>query len=209
MAEPVAKKRKKPTKKVFRWTDEMHSTLIEVLKEYKVSCEFNNVDFDADKTLQYKTLRKKMAKRYESDESLFGPVDISERPRVEFNEEEKQILNAKLKEDQKLIAQGYNRVIEKVKILRQGFSKAVISGTRSGSGKLVYDHYDDLRNIWGGSANTEPLSMGVDTCSFNDCDSNQASNLASTLVDLSDGDELGMFNKCDYPTYCICYLHGY
>ena len=97
--------------------------------------------------------------------------------------------------------------------MRQGFSKAVISGTlsgtRSGSGKLVYEHYDDLRNIWGGSANTKPLSMGVDTCSFNDCDSNQASNPASNLVDLFDGDELGMFNKGYYSIYYLCYLCAY
>lgn len=73
-----------------------------------------------------------------------------------------------VKNEQKLISQGYNRVLEKVKILRQGFSKAVIAGTRSGSGKLVYDHYDNLRNIWGGSPNTMPLPTGIDSSSVND-----------------------------------------
>ncbi len=45
----------------------------------------------------------------------------------------------------------------------QGFSKAIIAGKRSGSGKLVYDHYDILKEIWGGSPNTEPISTGVDS----------------------------------------------
>jgi hypothetical protein len=46
--------------------------------------------------------------------------------------------------------------------------KAIIAGKRSGSGKLVYDHYDTLKEIWGGSPNTEPLSTGVDSSSVND-----------------------------------------
>ena len=47
--------------------------------------------------------------------------------------------------------------------MRQSFSKAVISGTRSGSGKVVYEHYDSMKLIWGGSANTQPLQTGVDS----------------------------------------------
>ena len=40
----------------------------------------------------------------------------------------------------------------------------MISGTRSGSGKVVYEHYDSLKLIRGGSANTQPhpLQTGVD-----------------------------------------------
>ena len=89
-AEPSAKKRKEDKKKkCFRWTDEMHTSLIEALKEYKVSCEYNTgVDFDADKTLPYKKLQKEMAKCFNTKDSLFGPVDVSERP-GELNEDEK------------------------------------------------------------------------------------------------------------------------
>ena len=43
-----------------------------------------------------------------------------------------------------LIKIGYKRVMEKTKELRQKFSKAVTNGTRSGSGKLVMEFYDDL-----------------------------------------------------------------
>ena len=60
-AEPSAKKRKEDEKKkCFRWTDEMHTSLIEALKDYKVSCEYNNVD--ADKTLQLQNASERNGK---------------------------------------------------------------------------------------------------------------------------------------------------
>lgn len=188
MAEPSAKKRKSDEKKkAFRWSDEMHLCLIKCLKKYKSSCEFNSVDFDADKTLQYKTLRTEMAKIFDkSDNCPFGPVEVSEKPTGELTDDEKKMYNETMKKEQQLILQGYNRIIEKVKIMRQGFSKAVISGSRSGSGKIVYDNYDDLRDIWGGSANTTPLSTGVDSSFIND----GSCEIFSYQDDLSECDDL-------------------
>ena len=43
-----------------------------------------------------------------------------------------------------------------------------MAGTRSGSGKIVFEHYDKLVQIWGGSASTKPLSFGVDADSFSE-----------------------------------------
>lgn len=51
--------------------------------------------------------------------------------------------------------------MEKVKENRQNFSKAVVCGSRSGSGKIVYKFYDKLITLSSGSAGTEPLSYGV------------------------------------------------
>ena len=52
-----------------------------------------------------------------------------------------------VKDEKKLILQGYNRVLEKVKILRQGFSKAVIAGTRSqGRQSVLKSEGDRLEN---------------------------------------------------------------
>ena len=53
-------------------------------------------------------------------------------------------------------------------LLHQDFSKAVIAGSRSGSGKLVCESYDALKDIWRGSPNTKPLSMGVHPSEIND-----------------------------------------
>ena len=35
--------------------------------------------------------------------------------------------------------------------MRQNFSKAIIKGSRSGSGKLVFEFYEKFIEIWGGS----------------------------------------------------------
>ena len=69
-----------------------------------------------------------------------------------------------------MINKGKNRLHEKVKDMRQNYSKAVVNGTRSGSGRIVYEHYayDKLVSIWGGSANTEPLPCGVRSDDFED-----------------------------------------
>ena len=37
----------------------------------------------------------------------------------------------------------------------------MISGTRSGSGKIVFEFYDKLVLLWGGSANATPLTCGI------------------------------------------------
>ena len=89
-----------------------------------------------------------MARRYHENIDLFGPEILSDRE--DYN----------VQECQRLVKRGYSRVMEKIKKLRQSFSNAVITGSRSGSGKLVAEHYDQLVTIWGGSASAEPLSFG-------------------------------------------------
>ena len=106
-AEPSVKKCKEDEKKkCFRRTDEMHTSFTKALKDYKVSCEYNNVDFDADKTLQYKTLWKEMAKRFNTKDSPFEPVDVSERPPGELNEDEKNTLHCNGKGQEKAYFAG-------------------------------------------------------------------------------------------------------
>ena len=68
-----------------------------------------------------------------------------------------------IKEEQQYIKRGYNRVLQKIKKSRQTFSSAVISGTRSGLGKVVMEHYDELVSIFGGSPSSEPSDFGCMT----------------------------------------------
>ena len=56
---------------------------------------------------------------------------------------------------------GCNRVLQKVKILRQGLSTALVSGKRSGSHKMVYQNFEVMKTILGGSPNVEPVSFGI------------------------------------------------
>ena len=38
----------------FKWTDELHKPMSDVLLQFKTQCEFNANDFETDKIEQYK-----------------------------------------------------------------------------------------------------------------------------------------------------------
>ena len=59
--------------------------------------------------------------------------------------DEKAAYGKQSKEERKLITTGYTRIQQKVKETRQSFLKAVITGSRSRSGKLVRKHYETLK----------------------------------------------------------------
>ena len=136
--------------KLFRWNSEKISSLLNCLHDYKTKLAYQGLDFDADRPLQYRILRKEMAKIYESEDPLlFGPVEIctSLVPIDELSKEEKEAFHARKKKENDLISRGHARIQEKVKEIRQSFSKAVTAGTRSGSGKIMYEFYDPLVTI--------------------------------------------------------------
>ena len=149
----------------WSWTNLMGKSLIDCVKEYKRACEFNSVDFNSDKVKLYEEVRKRMAAIYESD---FGPneVCLPSKPVKEMTEDEYKVYKNILDKDKGMIKLGYNRIKEKLKSIRQDYSKAVVSGTRSGSGKIVLQYFDDLASIWGGSPATEPLLFGIDSTNF-------------------------------------------
>ena len=157
----------KKQRKSFRFSDEMIDNLITCLLEYKVKCEYANIDFDADKPVQYRAIREEMAKLYADDEDLFGPPSPSTL--TDDGSQEQKLL---FKQQKKEISRGYQRILEKIKDLRQGFSKAILSGTRSGSGKIVYEYFDRLKQIWGSCPNTKPLACGVDSNSVSSSQAN-------------------------------------
>ena len=57
--------------KQFRWMDKMESQLIECLAAYKSRMEYQNKDFDAERPVQYKEIRREIGKRYDD---VFRPV---------------------------------------------------------------------------------------------------------------------------------------
>eukprot|EP00112_Aurelia_sp_Birch-Aquarium-sp1_P002610 Seg129.7 transcript_id=Seg129.7/GoldUCD/mRNA.D3Y31 product="hypothetical protein" protein_id=Seg129.7/GoldUCD/D3Y31 len=137
----------------------MVEDLLQALYDYKCIMEYNNSDFNADRTKQYESVRVRLASNeYEVENGLpFGLVDVT--PMTE--DENRQEYLSRSVEEKKQIRKGYNRVQEKIKELRQNFSQAVTAGTRSGSGKLVMQFYDLMVQIWGGAPATEPLSFGI------------------------------------------------
>lgn len=56
--------------------------------------------------------------------------------------------NDHVKLDKSAIKKGYDRVREKIKAVRQDYRIAVNNGTRSGSGRIIRDNWDDLTQIW-------------------------------------------------------------
>ena len=43
-----------------------------------------------------------------------------------------------------------------------------MSGSRTGSGKLVFEHYEKLVSIWGRSSNIEPLTFEISSGELDD-----------------------------------------
>ena len=153
--------------KSFRWSDKMIENIVKSLVDYKTQMTYRGLDFNSDKPLLYTDVRKRMAAICEAENiNLFGTVESNSlNPKeVEFlTDEDVKKMKNDIKVHNQAIIRGRNRVHEKIKESRQNFSKAVINGTRSGSRKVVFSHYETLKEIWGSSANVEPLSFGIDT----------------------------------------------
>ena len=140
----------------------MIEDLLNALKSYKTTMEYNNLDFNADKTKRYEAVRIALAKIYDGEERPFGPITMSNMAENLIQENREDAVS-EIEEQKKHIKKGYSRVMEKIKEIRQSFSHAVTQGRRSGSGKIVMEHYDILVEISGGSPSTEPLPFGART----------------------------------------------
>ena len=141
----------------------MVENLIESKKSFKASMTFKNLDFDADKAAQYSAVRGTMPAIYCDHETLFGPTESPNWPENfgQLSQEDQVTVKKEIKIQKELIVKGKSRIQKKTKEIRQSFSEAVISVSRSGSGKLVFEHYEKLVSIRGGSANIEPLSFRI------------------------------------------------
>ena len=100
--------------------------------------------FNADKPHQYEEIRELIVKMNESYTTLLGPADIP-NIRTDADEDEMERIQEERRTGSEKIKQGYKRIMEKIKI-RQSFSNAITNGRRSGSGKIVLEHYDTLSN---------------------------------------------------------------
>ena len=127
----------------FRWNQgDKVFDLIQCLAQYKSTMGYNNSDFSADKVKQYEAVRQAMAQIYIDKPWYFGPVCVTPVDTVNEDDfEEKARLLKLQKDDKDMIKKGYNRVLEKLKKIRQSFSKAVTTGSCSGNGKnIVLEH---------------------------------------------------------------------
>ena len=169
-SEPIAKKRKKKEcANKWMWKDDRVEALIRYLKDYKTLCEYRGIDFEADLKECYTAVRKSMAASFPGE---FGPEILIESPHSikEMSVDEYGSYKKAHDEQQKQISKGYDRVKQKIKVLRRDYRSAVMKGTRSGSCKIVKEHFELLMEIWGGSPATEMLEHAVDGDSLGNID---------------------------------------
>lgn len=126
--------------KNFTWEEEETELLLEVIKHYKSDKEGEGCDWESIKT-KYVEIRDLFVKRYPTGEN---PIETfpKEDPDKEFNKE---------------------RVLAKIKSLRQKYRAALDSGRRSGGGRVVAQFYDLCSQIWGGSPATESVDRGIES----------------------------------------------
>ena len=93
----------------------------------------------------------------EKHETYFGNATESI-----LNEAVKPVKKADAKKVDEEIKEGYNRVMEKIKEIRQGYFTAVTTGSRSGSGKIVYQYFDTLKLIYRWSPSIDPLPLHLE-----------------------------------------------
>ena len=110
---------------------------------------FKNSNFDADKAAQYSAVRETVAAIYCEDETLFGPIEALNQPENvrQLSQEDQVTVKKEIKIQKGLIMKEKSRIQQKLKEIKQSFSKAVVSGSRSRSGKLVFEHYKKLVSI--------------------------------------------------------------
>ena len=148
-------------KKRWKWDDEKVCNLIVSLYDMefvKVKKDFEGTDMEADLVTMYEDIRQLMAALY--PEEAFGPIEALHL-QADASDKEKVKLQRLISNQKQLIKMGYFRVKSKVKQLRQNFKKAIINGTRSGSGKLLIEHWDQLVIIWGGCPSVKKIDGAV------------------------------------------------
>jgi len=89
-----------------KWDEEMIDNLIGCIISYKAEQTFKGIDFDGDKSSQYKNIRIALAKIYcdPGPDKAFGPVSAYELP-VNFEElctVEQKLVKAEIKLSKKL-----------------------------------------------------------------------------------------------------------
>ena len=132
----------------MNWTPELLRSLVSCMEEYKTRCDYECRDFDGDLIDQYRQIRNMLASQY--DIAYFGPVNTIQ-PTEDMTNEDWQNYNIKIKSDNALIRRGHTRVRDKIRSLRHGFRDCVTQNTRSGSGKIIDEHFEALQAVWGGS----------------------------------------------------------
>ena len=144
--------------KRWKWNEEKVLALLDSLIAYKTEMDFKGLDFQADLVLCYSKIRERMAGNFAVSD--FGPQCMPVKDTDSMDTQDLVVYKRKRQQMEKCKKEGYNRIRSKIKELRSGYKLAVDKGSRSGSGKLVCDHFEKLQQIWGGSPSVVTIEGG-------------------------------------------------
>ena len=115
----VQKKGKEKKKTKWVWSNDKVEEKLKFVREYKLTCDFQGIDFEADLQSLYTELRRCMASLYPDD---FGtPSLITETEtsiKLDRRKEEYESFKSQNDEEKLAIKKGYDRVKEKIKNIR-------------------------------------------------------------------------------------------
>ena len=82
--------------------------------------EYQNKGFDADRPVQYKEIRRQMAKLYDD---VFGPVCLPYRDKNEMTQEEEKLWQMYFKDENEKVTKGYVKIQEKIEDISLDFQR--------------------------------------------------------------------------------------
>ena len=151
----------------FKWNPEITENFVKCIQNYKTMMCYKSKDFGADRPVTYMLFREGMACIYGRGTKEDGHFFSPEKPyEMLFNGEEGlslEVLSAEKPEEKETNKSIKQTILEKIKVC-QKFSNAITTGTRSGSGKVILEHFDTLSEIYDGSPAVQSFNFGVDTC---------------------------------------------
>ena len=163
------------------WNDEKVDTLIDQIIEYKSQRSYEGYDFETDLVIMYSDIRKMMSLMYPPSD--FGLVELEIENSEGMTRAELLTYKWKIEIQEKQQKEGYKLIKNKVKELRRGYKNAIDKGQRSGSGWLIEDHFDRLKEIWGGSPAVLALPSGISSNERGNGESSDKENYQNEITD--------------------------
>ena len=145
--------------KRWTWTDDMIEVLLHNISAYKSTKEYEGIDFESDLVQYYGDIRKMMAETHPEED--FGLAEVMVQNTDTMTKSELLMYKRKIERLEKLRKEGYKRIKNKIKELRRGYKKAIDSGTRSGSGRLIQENFEILKEIWSGCPAVTSLASSL------------------------------------------------
>ena len=163
------------------WNDEKVDTLIDQIIEYKSQRSYEGYDFETDLVTMYSDIRKMMSLIYPPSD--FGLVELEIENSEGMTRAELLTYKWKIEIQEKQQKEGYKLIKNKVKELRRGYKNVIDKGQRSGSGRLIEDNFDRLKEIWGGSPAVLALPSGISSNERGNGESSDKENYQNEITD--------------------------